>query len=117
MAFIEIVFPSLNRRWFFDDRFAFDDVDVRPSVVDYLLLCYFTGRVDFFLSNECWVAIEIRVCEPLRRRTGVIDDVEPKLAVVVAHPCSAPDNLFKLGQRADDSGDHYVLTSGRINTR
>ena len=52
MAFIEIVFPSLNRRWFFDDRFAFDDVDVRPSVVDYLLLCYFTGRVDFVESQK-----------------------------------------------------------------
>src|SRR6266581_8395897 len=117
MAFIEIIFPSLNWRRFFDDGLAFDDVDVRFPVINDIYSCCLTFFVDLFLSDERRIAIEVRVCEPLRRRTGVIDDVEPKLAVVVAHPCSAPDDLFKLRQRADDTGDHDVLTSRGIDTR
>src|SRR6266542_6413163 len=114
MSFVEIVFAALHRRWFFDDRLAFDDVDVWFPIIDDLRFGCLTGRVDLFLTDERRVTVEIRICKPLRRRTGIIDDVEPKFSVIIAHARSAPDDLFELGQRADDAGDHDVLTSGRI---
>src|SRR5213592_3542222 len=106
MALIKIIFPSLNRRRFLDDRFAFDDVDGRLSVIDNILFNFLPRCIDLFLADERWLTVKRRVREPLRRRTSVIDDVEPKLAVIIAHPRSAPDDLFELGQRPDDTGDH-----------
>src|SRR5437899_12996490 len=117
MAFIEIIFPALNRRSFInEDRSLVLSFELRQTIVNDLLLGCLASSVDLLLTDERRVAVEVGVCEPLRRRTGVIDDVEPKLAVVVAHPCSAPDDLFKLRQRADDTGDHDVLTSRGIDT-
>src|SRR6266542_1179021 len=115
MAFIEIIFPAPYRRPFIDDdRSLILPFERRQTIVDDLLLGCLTSSVDLFLTDERRVAVEIRVCKPLRRRTGIIDDVEPKFSVIIAHARSAPDDLFELGQRADDAGDHDVLTSGRI---
>src|SRR6266542_4221583 len=99
MAFIEIIFPALNRRPFIDDdRSLVLPFERRQTIVDDLLLGCLTSRIDLFLTDERRVAVEIRVCKPLRSRTGIIDDVEPKFSVIIAHTRSASVDLFKLGQ-------------------
>ena len=51
-----------------------------------------------------------------RGRAGVIDDVEPELAVVVAQARAAADDLLELAHGPDDAGQHDVLAGRRINT-
>src|SRR5438034_9896431 len=105
MPFVEIIFPSLNRRRFIDDdRSLVLPFEWRQTIVDDLLFGCVTSSVDLFLTDERWVAVEIRVGKPLRSRARVIDDVEPKLPVIIANTSAAPDDLFEFGQRANDAG-------------
>ena len=61
------------------------------------------------------VAVEIGVGEHPGGGAGVVDDVEPQLAVVVADTGAATDDLLELGHGADDAGKHDVLAGRRIN--
>src|SRR2546427_1553995 len=116
MPFIEVIFPSLNRRRFLDDRLALYFVDVWHTIIDDLLFGFLTSFINFLLAYEYWITIELRIGESLRRRTGVIDDVKPQLSVVVAHACSAPDDLFEFGQRTNDASDYDVFACRSITT-
>src|SRR6266487_6301319 len=106
MPFVEIIFPTPNRRRFLDDRFAFDDVDGRLSIIDDLLFNFLTRCIDFFFADERWITVELTISEVACRGTCVIDNVEPEFAVIIAHPRSAPDDLLEFGHRTDHTGDN-----------
>ncbi len=70
--------------------------------------------VNFLLRGEGGIAVEGRVGEVARGRAGVVEDVEPELAVVVAHPRAAPDDLLELDHRVDEAHEHNVAAGGRV---
>ncbi len=70
---------------------------------------------DLFLGDPHRVAVEVRVGEEPRGRAGVVEDVEPELAVIVAHARAAPDDLLELAHGADDARQHDILAGRRIN--
>src|SRR6266705_3490694 len=108
--FIEVIFPTLDRRRFSDDRFALDDVDGRLSVIDDLLFNFLTRCIDLFFADERWITVELTISEVACRGTSVIDNVEPELAVIITHARPAADDLFEFGHRTDHTSDNYVLT-------
>jgi len=66
------------------------------------------------LRGEGGIAVERRVCEVARGGACVVEDVEPELAVVVAHARAAPDDLLELDHRVDKAHEHDVAAGGRI---
>ena len=75
----------------------------------------FAVFVDFLFRDPDRIAVEVRIGEQPRGRAGVVDDVEPELAVVVADARAAPDDLLEFAHRADDAREHDVLAGRRIN--
>ena len=71
--------------------------------------------VQVFLGDSGRVAVEVRVGEHAGGGAGVVEDVEPELAVVVAHAGAAADDLLELAHRADDPGEHDVLAGRRVH--
>ena len=67
------------------------------------------------LGHERRLAVEVRVGEQARGGAGVVEDVEEELAVVVAHPRAAADDLLELGHRADHAREHDVLAGRGID--
>ena len=71
--------------------------------------------VDLLFGDQGRVAVEVRVGEQAGGRAGVVEDVEPELAVVVADAGAAADDLLELGHGADHAGQHDVLAGGGIH--
>ena len=90
---------------FFDDWFALDDIDVGLSIVDNSFPDLLARCVNLLFANKGRIAVKIRIGEQARSRAGVIDDVEPELAVIVAHARPASDDLLEFGHRPDDASD------------
>src|SRR5262249_34661381 len=63
---------------------------------------------NFPLGGEGGVALKGRVGEVARGRAGVVEDVEPELAVVVAHTRAAPEDLLELDHGVDEANEHHV---------
>ena len=61
------------------------------------------------------IAVEGRIGKEPRGGAGVVENVEPELAVVIPDARPAPDDLLELAHRADDAGQHDVLASRRID--
>ena len=74
----------------------------------------FSVFVNFLLSGKGGIAVEGRVGKIARGRTGVIENVEPELAVVIAHARAAPDDLLELGHGIDETHKNDVAAGGRI---
>src|SRR6266540_6727063 len=70
---------------------------------------------NLLLGQPDRVAVEGGVGEQPGRRSRVVDDVEPELAVVVAHARAAADDLLELGHGADHTGEHHVLAGGHVD--
>ena len=70
---------------------------------------------DLLLRDPRRIAVEVRIGEQPRGRAGVVEDVEPELAVVVADPGAAADDLLELAHRADDARQHDVLAGRRVD--
>ena len=71
--------------------------------------------IDFGARDKHRLAVEFGIGEFLCRRSGVVDDVEVQLAVVLPQPCAAPDNLFEFAHRTDDTREHDVAAGRRID--
>ena len=118
LAPVEIEFARLPGRWLDDVGFAFllqvsllflpfgNDLGCRGS---------FAGVVHFLFRDPGRIAVEVGVGEHAGGRAGVVEDVEPELAVVVAHARAAPDDLLELAHRADDARQNDVLAGRRID--
>src|SRR5262245_52861042 len=76
------------------------------AVVGYLLL-----------GDPRRFAIERPVSEQPCSRTGVVENVEPQFAVVIAHARAAPNDLLKFTHRADDPSKNNVLARWRVHAR
>ena len=70
--------------------------------------------VNLLLGGEGGVAVEGRVGEVARGGAGVVEDVEPELAVVVPDARAAPDDLLELDHRVDEAHEHDVAAGGRV---
>ena len=62
--------------------------------------------VNFLLGGEGGIAVEGRVGEVARGGAGVVEDVEPELAVIIPDARAAPDDLLELGHRLDGLVEH-----------
>jgi len=60
-------------------------------------------------------AIEGWISEEARGGAGVVEDVEPELAVFIAHARAAPDDLLELAHGPDDAREHHVLARGHVH--
>ena len=76
-----------------------------------------TLGVDRFLPRAGRFAVEIGIGELLRRRAGIVDDVEGELAVIGAQARAAPDDLLELRHGADDPRQHDVLAGRSVHPR
>ena len=72
--------------------------------------------VHLFLCLDGRVAIEVGVGEQASGGTGVVEDVEEQLAVVVPHAGAAPDDLFELDHGVDHAHQDDVLAGGRVHS-
>src|SRR4029450_6705061 len=115
LAFVEVEFAPLRSGRFNDlrslplkalGRLDNFDHDLRLGALDQLLFSY-----------QRRVAVEVWIREHAGRRTGVVKDVEPQLAVVIPDAGATTNDLFEIGHRADDTGKHDVLARGGVHTR
>ena len=71
--------------------------------------------VDLLFGDPHRIVVEGRIGKEPRGGAGVVENVEPELAVVIPDAGPAPDDLLELAHRADDAREHDVLASRRID--
>ena len=119
LAAIEVVFAPLAGRRINNDGAAGRFIDFATFIL-WLLRRFDFGAfgfavfVNFLLRGEGGIAVEGRVGKITRGRAGVIEDVEPELAVVVADARAAPDDLLELDHRVDETHEYDIATGGRV---
>ena len=74
----------------------------------------FAVFVNFLLCGEGGIAVEGRISKVARGRAGVVEDVEPKFAVIVPNPRAAPDDLLEFDHRIDQPQEHDIPAGRRI---
>src|SRR5438093_786036 len=104
---IEVIFPALISPWLADTRFR--SLGCRLVWRHLFAECAGAAVVrELLFGNPRWVAVECSISEQPCCRTGVVDDVEPQLPVVISNACPTADDLLELRHRADDTGEHDV---------
>ncbi len=59
--------------------------------------------VNLFLCDKHGIAVEIRIGEIARGCSGVVQNIKPQLAVVLADASAAPDDLLELHDGIDQT--------------
>src|SRR3984893_18603870 len=77
---------------------------------------HFAVRRDLLFCDPSRVAVEQGVSEQPGGRPGVVKDVEPELAVIVADARAAANDLLELAHRTNHTGKDDVLAGGRVHS-
>lgn len=77
---------------------------------------YVPIRVNFLFFEQVRVAVKFRIGKMLGGGTGIIQNREIEFVILFPDPASAPDDLFELGHRTDDAGNHDIFAGGNIDT-
>ena len=92
-------FEDLGRQWIGDDFFGLFNVGFD------FLAC----RVHFLDRHQSRLPVKIGIGEKTGSTSGVIENVEKELPVVVLDAGAATDDLLEFGHGVDGAGDHDVL--------
>src|ERR1039457_5026010 len=65
-------------------------------------VCY-AGCIDLLFTDQGWISIEILVGKKPRGTAGIVEDIEPELAVIIPYPGSPSDDLLEFGHRTDNA--------------
>src|SRR6266516_5903455 len=81
---------------------------------DFYITCDLSLRIDHLSGNLHRITIESWISKEPDRTIRIIDNIEVDLIIILTDAGSTSNNLFELGHRVNDAGNHNIFAGGHI---